>query len=99
MPWSSASTAAIWFETPLEVAVGPGLGAGREQAGPVGSQPLGDRVEQLDRAVEAVRVVQLGQVEQELGPLIGREVVAAERVDVGGRCQRHGLTFLGAAAM
>ena len=67
-----------------QVAVGPVGAVGGEEARPVAAV-LGDHVvEQLDRAVEPLGVLQLRQVEGEHRPLLlGWQVVAAERVDVG----------------
>jgi hypothetical protein len=68
----------------------PGLLAGLPQAGTMSSVARGDLVEQRGGAVEAVGVLEPGQVEGQLGPLLGRgEVVTAERVDVGRREQLH----------
>ena len=65
-----------------QLAVGPGVVVGA-QAGAVRAVLGHDVVEQRGRAVQPLRIVQLGQVEEELGPLRRRrEVVAAEGVDV-----------------
>ena len=90
MPRSSTSTCAIWLATAEQVAVRPRARRRRKQARAVGAESLDHVVQQLGRAVQPVGVVQLGQVEEELGPLVRRrQVVAAERVDVGGRAQLH----------
>ncbi len=61
------------------------------QARPVRTVAGSGVVQQGGRTVEAVGVLQLGQVEGQLGPLLGRrEMVTAERVDVGRREQLHG---------
>ena len=63
------------------------------QARPVAAVARDHVVEQGGGAVEPLGVVELRQVEDQLGPLVGRrEVVAAERVDVGRREQLHGRT-------
>ena len=60
------------------------------QARPVGAVLDDDVVQQCGGAVEPIGVVQLGQLEGQLRPLVGRrQVVAAERVDMGGRQQLH----------
>jgi hypothetical protein len=76
---------------PLEqVAVGPARPVRDEEAGTVRAETLDHGVEQLDGAVEALGVLHLRHVEAQHRPLLlGRQVVAAERVDVGGRAESH----------
>jgi hypothetical protein len=65
-----------------QLAVGPGLVVGA-QAGTVGAVLGDDLVEQGARAVQPLGIAQLGEVDQELRPLLGgRQVVAAEGVHV-----------------
>ena len=74
-----------------QLVVRPGREARLVQARPVAAVPLDHVVEQGGRGVETVGVVELGQREDQLGPLVvGREVVATERVDVGRGQQLHG---------
>src|SRR4029453_5441456 len=75
-----------------QIAVAPPLAARRDQACPLTSEWVGGHVDQLDRAVEPVGIAQLGKIEHEVGPLISRrEVVPAERVQVGRRMKPYGL--------
>ena len=74
-----------------QLGVRPRREAGLVQARPVRPVARGDVVEQGGGAVQALGVLELGQVEGQLRPLLGRrEVVTAERVDVGRREQLHG---------
>ena len=73
-----------------QVAVGPPGAVGREEAGAVPAVPFHHGVEELDRAVETLRVLDLWHVEAQHRPLLlGRQVVAAEGVDVRGRAESH----------
>jgi hypothetical protein len=74
-----------------QLAVRPGREPGLVEARPVRPVARRDVVEQGGGAVETLGVLELGQVEDQLGPLLcRREVVTTERVDVGRREQLHG---------
>jgi len=68
----------------LQLGVGPGQACRRAQAGPVATA-FGDMaVQQFARAVQPRRELQLGQLEQELGPLLARwQAFMGKGVDVG----------------
>ena len=90
MPRSSTRAWAIRFAAASRSAYDQVSRARGVQARPVPPVLGDDVVQQRGRAVQPVGVVQLGQVEGQLRPLLGRrQVVAAERVDVGGRQQLH----------
>jgi hypothetical protein len=73
-----------------QLGVRPRRVTGLVQARPVLAEARGDVVEQGGGAVQALRILELGQVEGQFGPRLGRrEVVSAERVDVGRREQLH----------
>ena len=62
-----------------------------DQRGVVAEALLDHAVGQLHGGVEVLGILELGPVEQEVGPLLGRrEVVAREGVDVGGGAQGGG---------
>ena len=68
----------------LQIGVGPGQ-AGCADADPVAAAGGHVAVQQFGGAVELCGELQLGQVEDELGLLVGRrQVVAGKGVDVGG---------------
>ena len=74
--------------TQAQITVGPGL-AGAAHARPV----VGDAVEEGGGGVEPLGVPELGEVEQQLRPLVpGWQVVAAERVGVRAAGLEHGRT-------
>ncbi len=96
--------AVAWHETEVvDQHVGHGIGAGQQvgvrpgravladQARPVAPVPGDHVVEECCRAVQPVRVGELREREEQLGPLVSRrQVVAAEGVDVRRREQAHG---------
>ena len=90
MPRSSTSAWAIRFAAASRSAYDQVAAPGACRHGRSGPCSAIDVVEQRGRAVEPVGVVQLRQLEGQLRPLVGRrQVVAAERVDMGGRQQVH----------
>ncbi len=73
-----------------QVAVGPGLRGGA-QAGAIRAIVGNGGVQQGFGAVESLRIAQFRKIEAQFRPLIlGREVVPAEGIDVGGGRKRHG---------
>lgn len=69
-----------------QLAVAPDVAVAAPEGRTVGTEPAGGAVEQLVPAVEAVRIGQFGEVEDQLGPVLGGwEMVAREGVGVRAR--------------
>ncbi len=66
-----------------EVGIGPAQSVRRHDRGPLAPAALDRAIEQRRRAVQALRILQLRQLEDELGPLLPRrQVVPGERVEM-----------------
>ena len=74
----------------LQIGVGPTQPVGRTQADPVAVPGLDMGVEQVAGAVQALRKLQLGQLEQQLGPLLARrQALGRKTIDMAGCRPAH----------
>src|SRR5207247_7632379 len=71
-----------------QLGVRPAQAGRRDDRGPFGKAAFRRAIEKLVRGIEPRGIMQMRQIEDEIGPLLARrQVVARKRVDVG--CRSH----------